>query len=259
MADLYRAYASEVHDQLDYSAAWLPGADVALGDTMVEQDGVFHREGGTPTGISFDTRTDKASDDQFSFQSQSGVDIHFKAAGEVPSGGLFQAIGKADAGAALDFSSANAVVFALHDVYVDRVENVGKLKSDLLGMIFEGQFHEENAVVVEVVRAGSGTIVVSTSNSAKVEIRAKANIGQLTDLGNAELGLGLARYKDVGVNIVANNDLTPVFRVIRFKQTIWDKLRGMKGDFNYGLRELETLDIGPEDAFEPDSHAVLTG
>jgi hypothetical protein len=258
MAPLYQAYASEVHDQLNYSAAWLPGADVALGDTMVEQDGVLHREGGVPKGVTFETHTDQKSDDEFSFESHTGVDIHFKAAGTAPSG-IFEAIGQAEAGAALDFSSAHAVVFALHDVYVDRVEDVEELKNDLLALHLNGQFHRENAVVVEVVRAGSGTIVVSTSNEAKVEIRARADIGQLTDLGNAELGLSLARYKDVGVKIVANSNLTPIFRAIRLKRTIWDRILGRAGDFGYMLRVPETLQVSAEDAFERvDAYAVPT-
>jgi hypothetical protein len=106
------------------------------------------------------------------------------------------------------------------------------------------------------LRSGSGTVLVATANQAKVEIRAKAEIGQLTDLGSVDAGLSVSRYKDVGVKMVTRTNLTPLFRAVRLRRSVWDIIFRREGDFEYALRAPNTFDLEDMVNVEPNLTAL---
>ena len=220
MADAFEDYAEEVRRQTDYSATWLPGTPMTLADIGLVDDGLFSRQGNTRQfGITIGTADDPQPDDQFTFQSSTGVDVYFKAAGETNA--AFETVPQAKAGVAASFTSKHGVVFAMHGVTVERIDDLIDFKRQARDLIDGRRVRADQVFVTEVIRAQSGTVLLSNSTDAKIELSAEADLSGLADLGKIEFGFKLGHTRDMQTEIIAGSGLTPLWRGIRLREDFW--------------------------------------
>jgi hypothetical protein len=115
--------------------------------------------------------------------------------------------------------------------YVDEIEDKATVGKDLIDL--KEKWDLAWSVVDTVVRAGSTTILVSNSQNAKLELRAKAAV-EVSNLANPELGLEvLSKIGDV-THFLAEHGLTPMFRLSKFHRSWIDWLKGKPKTIHFG-------------------------
>ncbi len=220
--DLARSYTTAILRALKYRATWLPNEVVELGSVGYLEDGVFHeRQHLRDFGINFAAKVE-ATRASFVYQSSSGVAVTFKARGEASE--VFQGIGRASAGALIEFWRQGAAVLSAPSCRVGRILDFRSLERQLK---YVEDWNSRYVIVTKVVTADSATILVSSSDHARVELRATAN----ADIGSAELAELSAGFRavvahDVGIQIVAQGGLTPLYEAHPFTRGLIDVVRG---------------------------------
>jgi hypothetical protein len=235
MADPTKQYTGEIHDDLKYWAAWLPGTLIKLGDCGSVDDHVFNRRSSLESfGISFQPE-ERGTPGDLKHESSSGVTIDFQATGEnkaipgLPAGA---------AGAGVTFSKESGVVFAAGQCVETQIGNLDQLASDLKERYNAGVFPGHYVVVTAVVSARSATVLISRSGNGAITLHANADVplGDVIDLANVEAKFSISRTTNMATQYVAESNLTPLFRVMGFERKWWN------GEPKNGLEELGAPD-----------------
>src|ERR1041384_7929215 len=116
----------------NYFATWLPDEKLKLGDLGTLNGNIFIRTSNildSPLGFQFIERED-IDPSPIDVVSESGVSMVVKAAGEVSQ--FMPNIPAADAGVAIEFASQGAFILKSPAVYQPSIENIEKLKADVL-------------------------------------------------------------------------------------------------------------------------------
>jgi hypothetical protein len=204
-------YTRELHDRFGYSATWVPTSEVRLGDVGVLRKHQYERVRTlADLDIGFERRN-ASSMGSLDHASSSGVSLTIKAAGELPLANSILA--QADAGIAVSFDAEGAILFQAAACMVTSIEDQHALGEQLLQMYDRGDWPEEYVVVTEIVRAERATILISNSRAATIEFKTQANV-HLSEysLVDADVKLQVARSRNIGTQVVAEGELTPLFK-----------------------------------------------
>jgi hypothetical protein len=236
----FTRYAEEITENLGYGATWTPGTPLRLGTVGTFRNGVLlplsHLDS---LGIEFETESDP-SPTTYTHMSEGDVSLSFKASGETDD--AFQALAKAEAGAAVSFARGNAVLFSAGGCSETRVADVPGLEADLIRAAREGRWKPKWAVVTHLVEAESATIMLSTERGSRVELRAGGTVGQgPLDLADLSGGVSLASAGSLSQMIVAESGLTPLFHAYGIKRKL------LRDDYQGGFM---ATDDAADDPFE---------
>lgn len=230
-------YVRGLHQKFDFYAAWPPNQARRLGDIGRMADGQFQRVTTLELlGISFAERQGPTGSD-LSHTSGSSVSIKLKAQGETLPG---TSIPNAKAGALVEFSSEGAFVFQAATPAVREVEDQVRLADDILRLFrkFENGkrvWNEDWCVVTELMTTSKVTVLVSSSGSSKIELSADgipAGQAPLATLGGT---LSVVTQHGEVTSVLAEANLTPLFRVSRVKRSLVEELFG--GDTSAEVRQ----------------------
>jgi hypothetical protein len=209
-----KQYTNELYRKFNYYATWMPGTPMELGTVGIMDGKEFVKKSHLRNfGIAFETEEDPSKDD-LDYTSDSGVTFAPKASGTIPSAG--SVLTQADAGFTVDFSREKAILFKVKGARYVSISDQEKLGRDIARLKKEGKWKKEYVVIVELVMADSATILISGSANSKIELKANANIGATKlDIADASLQLGIAVAKSMSTKIIAEQGLTPLFRIRR--------------------------------------------
>lgn len=218
MAAPFKFYLRHMNTKTGYRATWDPGKPLSIGAVgRLDQSGVFsvftslEKE-----GIPVELKVDDTTADQ-DYTSSESVTITTKLSGKAPAAGSI--LTEADAGFNIEFKSERSVVFQSQGNQTDQLVNLAQIKKMILQKYKEGNWDKDWVVVTELVRARSATIIIANSSNATLELKANANAGtptlKLTDLS---LGLMVAKEKGSTLKYIAQEGLTPLYRVMGIRK-----------------------------------------
>ena len=224
---IHDSYTTEILEQLNYNATWLPTVQLAPGDVCDLRGNqiqlVSHL---TAFGIPSELE-DQAVETDIEYASEGAVSISFKASGDLPPVGSVLDVG--DAGVSISFSRSQAVVLRMSKCSSKRLKSLQKVGDEVLARHNAGTWPEGHVVVTEIVVAGASTIIISNGDSAGLDLTAKAGVsaGAFT-LASLDAGLQVKRESKIGAKFVAVPGLTPLVRVSGIQKRFLrpDRFRG---------------------------------
>ncbi len=237
-------YLSHMHNKTKYRATWDPTKRFKIGDigklehgvlsiyTSLEKEGIPVERSKGNCGTAMD------------YTSHSSVTIKTKLKGTVPATG--SAFTTADAGFSFDFKGDNSIVFQTSNHQVCQLINLAEIELAVLEKYELGNWDKDWVIVTELIEADNATIIISNSSNGILELKASANIGtgKLT-LTDAALGLSVLHEKGSTLKYIAQNEITPLYRVMGLRSAFLSNLSmGTRGQLKYVVSEerLEILD-----------------
>ena len=197
-----------------YYAAWLPDETFRLGDVgAIENDFFIRLTSLHELGIEFEERPDTETEPSpMNFQSESGVEFSFKAAGEINPN--LPNVPEAEAGVAVKFSELGAFVFNAQQSYAPSIENIAHVQKQILEAFKEGRWNSRWVVIVRLVVAPTATVIVSQSPDSEIELAAHGDISTTSfNLGDANITLKTCHVKNDVLLIPSAKEITPLFQV----------------------------------------------
>ncbi len=219
----FKKYIKEMTKEFGYHATWTPAIPIKLGDIGVFHDGVFERVNSLKNlGFVIEERPTLPPEKFLEYKSEHSVNIKFKTAAEAAP--VNSMLGAADAGVIIEFGKEGGVYFKANDVKTRSIENIGALH-EFIRKTYDngnGEWKRKWVVITELKEAASATILYSQSGNGKVEIKAKGDISlDKIDLANAESGLSIMPSSETDIAILAENNLTPLFKAIGVRKRFW--------------------------------------
>ena len=215
---LAKKYQRKIYKHYKMLSVWPVGIPLQLGDVIQKVRGVYRRISHISeidNSITFSERVDSTSDGEV-FNDNGGVIISTKLKGDaaIPN----TSIGINDVGALVEFESKNSVYLKANKIRYVSIEDQIRLGNQVVELYTNGGWEKDWFVVTELAKAESGTIILSSSTNARIEIKAKAEgtINEV-DLANAELELSAGFNRGIGAQTIAKMGLTPLFRISGLK------------------------------------------
>lgn len=217
---VYQQYTAELNDKFGFLATWLPGTRLRLGDVgILKRDRFEFVTTLDDLGIPFKIRDISGAAD-YHYVSSKGVAINFHGNGKAESPGA--AVASAASDVSINFTRANAVVFAATGCKTTLIERQDQLGRSILERYQAGNWPGEHVLVTELVTADSATILISGDDSAKVDLAARAKIATAGfSLADPSLELQVASSVGVATQILAASQLTPLFRASAVRRRIF--------------------------------------
>jgi len=211
-----KIYTREMYKQFRYLAAWLPGTPFSLGDIGILKGKEFTKIGNIEEhGINFEIEFDDTPSD-LEYASKGGVSITTKLSGAIASEG--SSISNIDAGISANFSQENSILFKANNTRTPSIKNQIKLGEEILELYKKGKWNTDWAVITELVESESASILISSSKEAKIDLKVTGDIGsKQLDIADAELNFQLSFSKDLSTKIIAQEGLTPLFKVSKVR------------------------------------------
>ncbi len=120
------------------------------------------------------------------------------------------------------FTRANAVVFVAAGCKTTLIEQLDTLGRRILELYKSGDWPKNHGVITELVTAGSATILISASDSAHVDLSAKAGIAPAgLTLADTSAEFQIASSTGVATQILVASQLTPLFRASAVRRHIF--------------------------------------
>lgn len=229
-------YTAEINKQFKYLATWLPGTKVELGDIGIVENKKFKRISNLINqNIPFKIKESDISVD-YEYNSQGSVSVSTKLKGKIaPKNSL---LNESDVGLQINFSKENAIFFKLNKAKSSSINNLIELGEILIERINQNNWDKKWVIVTELVKADSGTILISSSKNATIELKANGNIGMDNiDIANARFNFEILKSKDLSTKILAKNNLTPLLKFSKIKTSFLHPPK-----FDYGISKMITLD-----------------
>jgi hypothetical protein len=213
-----KKYTNELYRHLHYYATWLPGTPLELGTIGTMKNKEFTKKSHLRNvGIDFEIVEDTTKSD-LNHTSQGAVTISPKLSGKIPQVG--SALGQGDAGFTVKFSKQNAILFKAKGTVTSSIEDQFKLGRQIRKKCEQGEWDKSYVVITELVKADSATILISSSSKGKVELKARGNItATKLDIADMQLQLYIAFERDLSTKILAEQHLTPLFKVRRSRKS----------------------------------------
>ena len=211
-----KKYTRELKKQFGYLATWLPSTPLALGDIGILRKNQFIKISNLEDlGISFEVEEDTTKAD-IEYNSQGSVSITAKASGTIaPKDSMLKQV---DTGLTVAFSRKNSIVFKANGTTSPSIKDQIKLGNEVLQLYKEGKWSKNWVVVTELVNAESATILISSASDSKIELVAKNDVAiHQLDIADASLNLGVIFSRGLATQIVAQSNLTPLFRASKVK------------------------------------------
>lgn len=211
-----RIYTRELYKQFRYLATWLPGTPLALGDIGVLRQKEFTKIGNlSDHGITFDIESDPTPAD-LDYTSKSSVSIATKLSGSATPEG--SSLSEIDAGISVNFSKENSILFQAKNTKTPTIKDQIHLGEEILRLYKNGKWNKDWVVITELVTSESASILISGSKESKIDLKVKGEIGnRQIDIADADLDFELSFSKDMSTKIVAQEGLTPLFKVSKIR------------------------------------------
>jgi len=257
MSSIVKIYTDAVYSNLKpLYANWEPGRPVQLGDFGIMSNRTFIYLGNIQDlGIAFSERTDPAKDHKF-FASQGTVDVRFFAKGNAPVSG----VANLNATLEVDFSSQDAVFFNAADCDYTMIDNKVALGKAVMAKYKQGDWKREWAVITDTVKAGATTIAVSGGQTASIVLEATGDVERI-NLADASMGLAIKSAKNVGYQVVAEKELTPLYALCKIQSAfMWwgPEFKPLSKAFSDRLL-LEAVENSPQIQTEGSDEALYFG
>lgn len=214
-------YTKEMFKKFGYLATWEPGVPLKLGDIGVIRDNVFTRLGSISDidiGFVFETREDD-SPSNIEYSSEGSVSVTSKASGKASPEG--STLAQVDVGIIVEFGSKNSVLFKANGTRSPSIKDQLKLGREVLESYKNGKWDKNHVIITELITSDSATILISSSENAKIEMKASSNIGvSKIDIADASIGLEVNYYKNISTKIISESKITPMFKARGIK-TRW--------------------------------------
>jgi hypothetical protein len=237
MAIPFKFYLSHISGNAGYRANWEPNRPLELGMIGKLTNGVLdivstlQQEGLEPEVLK------DVTPGEIDYTSNQTVDIDIKLAGKAPAVG--SVLTEADAGFVIDFKSENAVVFQVKDTFTHQIVNVAKMEREIVARFKDNKWPKDWLIITQLLEAVSATIIVSNSSNNRIEFKATANAGTANlKLTDANLGLTVAKEKGSSLKVIAQQGITPLYRVMGIRHPLFGKI------------QLDSKGIAPEAARE---------
>lgn len=229
MTNPSRRYLAHMHTQTKYRATWDPTKRLSIGAIGKLEQGV----------LSLYTSLDKESipveiakgnlGAAMDYSSHEQVTIITKLSGSIPLDG--SVLGQADAGFSFSFKSDNSIVFQTSNHRVHQLVNLAQIEHQVLEKYNNGNWDKDWVIITELVETDAATIIISNSSNGSLELKANRNVNGPISLTDAGLGLSVAREQGSTLKYIAQNSLTPLYRVMGLKSAFLGSLsmgsRGM--------------------------------
>jgi hypothetical protein len=211
-------YTTAIFSSLGYHATWLPGVPVAVGDVGILNRGVFEKRTSMATlGAVVSVESGKSGD--FDYQSANDVKWVTKVKGELSP--AVPSVGRAKAGAKIEFGRAGSVVFHLEDCRVERFSDTIAIESLMWDLWDRYIWEDEWVLVTETVASPRATILVAATGGAAVEIAAKGSATAAIGEGVLSGSIGLVSSQGMYTSYVADKGLTPLYKALGFKKGVF--------------------------------------
>lgn len=216
-----KKYTREIKEQFGYLATWLPSTPLALGDIGILRNNQFTKISNlSDFGIQFEIEPDETKSD-IEHSSKGAVSITTKASGTVAPQG--SALAEVDAGITVEFSKENAILFKANGTTSPSIKDQIALGKTIIDLYKEGKWDKDWSVITEKVDAESATILISSSSSGKIELKAKGEIkAAKLDIADAALGFELTFSKDLSTKIIGEESLTPLFKASKVNSRLFN-------------------------------------
>jgi hypothetical protein len=229
---MHRQYMAEIHRNLGYLGTWFPNLLVGLGDIVTFDATGFTRIGAIgDRGIHIRTKTnDEAS--SYDYASRGAVTITI-------SGGVKGNHDKTKGAITVKFSQSDAILFQALGCHSAFIENQDDLAREIEFKYKHGDWPKDHFIVTEVIAASGATIVISSSDEARLDLIARGALsGGKAPLADVNAGIEVASSSHVSLQIVAEKHLTPLFKA---RGMIWTLLGGRR----WGWRDRGSDREGP--------------
>ena len=200
-----------------YRATWLPSSPLQLGDVGVLENQVFRKETTLKSlGIAFETETSEGQG-AIDLSSESGITLTLKAEGKVEPKAVSLAV--ADAGFVVEFSNDNSFVFKIRGSRISIISNLGDVKAEVVRRYEADDWDANSVIVYQVLDANSATILLSGHAGNKVELKAQGDVKVAAmDIADAALNLKLVAGQTLAAQILGQEGITPLYRVVGIKK-----------------------------------------
>jgi hypothetical protein len=219
-------YINELKDHFRYGVAWLPSRKLNLGDVGVIDDDEFVPLGSLSRfNIPFDVQKSDAAVD-LKHYSKNSVSVAFKAKGAASMPG--STLASADAGVVVEFSDEDAVAFEAAGCRETRIVDQIKLGATILDLYHKDKWPSDWVVITELVEVDSLTVLISSSNKGKVEIKVNGDFspGGAT-LANLGADIEISFSRDMNTQILGRTKMTPLLHASGIKG-VFSKSFGQK-------------------------------
>ena len=120
----------------------------------------------------------------------------------------------------IKFSSEEGIVFAAPSIKITEITSLAALGRLLNRRRREGNWNMHHAVVVQVSAAESATILLSNEAGAGMEFEVAADAPVNAQLAKLDAGVSLVYSHGVGIKIVGEGPLTPLFKLASLRRRI---------------------------------------
>jgi len=215
MGSIAKTYVDDIHDEWEeVFATWPAGLELKLGDYGYLEDGIFQRMGNiAEKGISGERRDDN-NDTAIEYKSSDEVSVVGHAKGSVNVSG----VANAKASLEISFSGKHAVFFKAAGGKWHTFESPEQIGQQILELFHAGKWKREFLVVTNLLKAGATTVVVSNGSSASVSLEAQADDIEAIDLADASVGLRIKSESNLGLKIIAEGGMTPLFGLMKIQR-----------------------------------------
>lgn len=201
---LAEAYCRDIREQLEYYATWLPSVHVRLGDYGILDDGIFTKQGNIREfAVKFKAELGNPISEPLEYKSE-GTSVSDIGAGI---GGLI------NVGLKFNFAKKFGIYFLAAEceqsLMLGQIEVLQRLTEVFKAKKIRGDFF----VATEVIKAGAFTLIASKGTNSEFVIEAKNNKLPNVDLTIPNFGFDTKKSSNVGFNIVAKSELTPLFQL----------------------------------------------
>ena len=184
--DIASLYCERIFDRFGYLAAWLPGADVKIGDRGGLTGRLWSRDGRVPTRLLRSGYRVGHPMDDFEWCSDRGIEILPKAAGELMA--VIPEVDQANAGLGIRFAKRGGIVIRASGITVSELDDPTALMHWMEDEAQAGRLAAETLVVTRVVRAECCSVFVGDRSGARVAMQVKASVDPIAPLAALDAG-----------------------------------------------------------------------
>jgi hypothetical protein len=213
-------YTKELHDKFKYYATWLPGNKLKVGDVGKLNNRVFEYETNLKNlGIPFEVFTTE-NKTNLDYKSDGSVSIMPKIKGSAPAVGSLLSL--EDSGLTILFKKEKSILFDAEGVTIHRINDLPPVKAEVLKRFKEKTWEKDWVIITEMAVADKATIMISSNSDVVIDLQAKGEVkaGELK-LADVDAGFALMNTAGLVTNIVANSELTPLFKVVGIRTKLF--------------------------------------
>lgn len=207
-----KKYTSEIYNEWNYHAPWLPNTRVHLGDICVVQCNKLVVLGNISSELDLDLNITTSSTSNYVYKSEGGTTVTSKASGE---------IGENDPSLSttleINFTKKNSIFFAAQNCRVQYIENAINIEKMIIEKFKKQEWKANHLVVTELVQAQFSTILICEEPGQKYEVHSKSNSSLMTDL-STNFSLGGCNQSSMAFECIGEGKLTPLVSLSGIKK-----------------------------------------